>query len=80
MLQHGRLEGFGGRVQAAHGLGKPAELPPEVVGGDVLLPVPDLAGAGRAGEERRKQDVVQQRAGAVGLVEKEWAASSPWQK
>jgi len=59
MIERDRLEPLRGRVEALGGRGKAAELPPQVIGINVLIPVPALAGTSRTGKERSEQDVVE---------------------
>ena len=71
-LERGRKL-LGRRVQPANRLGKAPELPPELLTGHIGVPVPDMAGAGGAAEEGGKQDVVEEDAVGVLVIEQERA-------
>ena len=65
---------LGGRIEIADGLREPAEMMPEIVLGDVAVPVPAMSRPGRSREERGEQHIVQDDARPILRVELEGTA------
>ena len=71
MVEPHRLECLGGWLNPFDGLGEPVELKPQIVGRDIMIPVPVLARPGGSDEEWGKDNIMQNDAGLVLLIQLE---------